>query len=73
MMTKKQMQILKFITDYWNEHGYCPSYDDIGRAMGIASRSGVHRIVHCLIDRGYLKNIPRRARSLVLVDNPLAK
>ena len=72
-MTQKQMKMLEFIKEYWNEHGYCPSYDEIGGAMGIASRSNVHRVIYCLIDRGYLKNMPRRARSLVLVDNPLAK
>ena len=72
-MTKRQMKVLEYIKSYWDENGYSPSYDDIKDAMGISSRSNVHRIVHCLVERGYLRNIPQKARSLVIVDNSLAK
>lgn len=59
--------LLEFVRKYCDENGYSPSYEEIGKAVGIASKSGVKRMVDILIERGRLENLPYRARSLVVV------
>jgi SOS-response transcriptional repressor LexA len=50
------------------ESGSAPSYDEIGKAIGLASKSGVHRLVTGLEDRGMIRRIPGRARAIEIVD-----
>jgi repressor LexA len=66
-VTYKQSVVLEFVAKYCEENGYSPSYQEIGEAVGIASKSGVKRILDVLVERGHLKTMPRRARSLVVV------
>ena len=66
-MTKRQKQVLDFILKFWEEHGYSPSYEDIGKGLSIASKSNVHRLVYSLVNRGFLKNQPNKSRSLLVV------
>jgi len=66
-MTKRQKQVLDFILNFWEEHGYSPSYEDICKGLSISSKSNVHRIVYCLVNRGFLKNQPNKSRSLLVV------
>ena len=66
-MTKRQKEVLDYILAYWSEHGYSPSYDEIGVALGISSKSNVHRLIYSLVNRGFLKNHPRKSRSLLVV------
>lgn len=67
-MTKRQKEVLDFILAFWAEKGYSPSYEDIANALGISSKSNVHRIIYALVNRGFLKNQPRKSRSLLVVD-----
>jgi SOS-response transcriptional repressor LexA len=60
--------VLDYIIKYCEKHGYSPSYQEIADAIGITSKSGVKRIIDGLIERGRLETLPRRARSLVVVD-----
>jgi repressor LexA len=69
-VTLRQKLVLEFVTKYCAEHGYSPSYQEIGEAVGISSKSGVKRLVDALVDRGRLETMPRRARSLVVVGSP---
>jgi repressor LexA len=66
-VTLRQKLVLEFVTKYCADHGHSPSYQEIGEAVGIASKSGVKRLVDALVERGRLENMPRRARSLVVV------
>ena len=56
-MTLRQKEALDFIRGFWGQNGYAPSYDQIAEAMGIRSKSGVHRVVTCLVDRGWLVRV----------------
>lgn len=68
-MTLRQKEALDFIRGFWGQNGYAPSYDQIAEAMGIRSKSGVHRVVTCLVDRGWLVREPHKARSVRVVHN----
>jgi repressor LexA len=67
-VTMKQHLVMQFVTKYCAEKGYSPSYQEIGEAVGIASKSGVKRVIDALVARGHLELMPRRARSLVIVE-----
>ena len=67
-MTPRQKNTLDVITDYINKNGYSPSYDDLKSLLGVASKSGVHRLVMQLVDRNKIKFTKYRARSIELID-----
>lgn len=71
-MTAMQKKVFDYINQYWEENGYSPSYDDIADALGISSRSNVHRVIYALIERGFIENLPGKARSLKVIKNSLA-
>jgi len=66
-VTLKQHLVLEFVIKYCAEKGYSPSYQEIGDAVGIASKSGVKRMIDALVERGRLEILPKRARSLSVV------
>lgn len=66
-ITRKQAIVLDFIAKYCEERGYSPSYQEIGESVGIASKSGVKRLIDGLVERGRLEMLPRRARSLAVL------
>lgn len=63
-MTEMQKECLGFITDYFLERSVSPSFDDIKTALGLKSKSGVHRLVTALEERGKIRRLPNRARSI---------
>lgn len=65
-VTEKQERLYRFICHYHAVHGYSPSYDEMRERLGLASKSGVHRLVHALVERGALtvEGGPHRARNL---------
>ena len=65
-VTRRQNAVLEFVTKYCAEHGHSPSYQEIADALGIASKSGVKRLIDGLVERGRLEMLPRRARSMVV-------
>lgn len=67
-LTPRQRDALDFITKYAVEHGYSPAFSEIRDAIGLASKSGVNRIVNALVERGHLVRTPFRARALGIVD-----
>jgi len=67
-MTKRQAAALAFIQAFWKEHGYAPSYGEIAEAIGLRSKSGVHRIVHSLNEQQRIKLRPGRHRASVVVE-----
>ena len=65
-VTRRQNAVLEFVAKYCAEHGHSPSYQEIADAVGIASKSGVKRLIDGLVERGRLEMLPRRARSMVV-------
>lgn len=65
-LTRPQWEMLGFIASFVNEHGYSPTYRQMADASGLASTSGVSRIVHALAERGCLTILPGRGRSVYL-------
>ena len=72
-MTKRQMEVLHFIEDFIKYRGFSPSYMDITIGMKLKSKSNIHRIIHALKDRGFLKLQPHKIRSLTTVDKTVNK
>lgn len=66
MMTRRQRDALNFIAAYIQEHGISPSFDEINIGLGLNSKSGVHRLVEALRERGEIEYLPYRARSIRL-------
>jgi repressor LexA len=70
MLTKKQHQLLLFIRDRLNEKGISPSFDEMKEALKLRSKSGIHRLITALEERGFLRRLPHRARALEVVKLP---
>lgn len=69
-MTPRQKQALDFIRSEILSTGISPSYEEIQAHLGLASKSGVYRLVHGLVERGHLRSIPNRNRALKLPGAP---
>lgn len=67
-LTPRQADCLAVIRAAIAERGVPPSYDGMAAALGIRSKSGVHRLVEALVVRGYVRRLPHLARSLSLVE-----
>ena len=69
-LTAKQNELLSYITVYQEGKGRSPSFDEMRQALALKSKSGVHRLVKALEERGYIRRIPNRARCLEVLDEP---
>ena len=67
-MTDREKAILEFIRAYMKLHGSAPSYEVIAHAVGLRSKSNIHRLVHKLEDMGYVRIRPYKFRSIRVVD-----
>ena len=70
MLTRKQHELLMFIHERIKETGVSPSFDEMKEALDLASKSGIHRLITALEERGYLRRMPQRARALEVVKLP---
>ncbi len=70
MLTRKQHDLLLFIHDRIKETGVSPSFDEMKEALQLASKSGIHRLITALEERGFLRRLPHRARALEVVKLP---
>lgn len=70
MLTKKQHQLLTFIHDRMQRDGVAPSFDEMKLALDLKSKSGIHRLITALEERGFLRRLPHRARALEVVKLP---
>ncbi len=64
MLTKKQKDLLLFIHERMSEGDIAPSFDEMRDALDLKSKSGIHRLITGLVERGYLERLPHRARAL---------
>ncbi len=70
MLTRKQHELLLFIHKRLSEDGVSPSFDEMKDALQLASKSGVHRLVSALEERGFIRRLPHRARALEVLKLP---
>ena len=70
MLTKKQKTLLLFINEKLKNGGECPSYDEMRQSLNLKSKSGIHRLIAALEERGFLKRLPHKARCLSVVKLP---
>lgn len=66
-LTVRQKDLLDYIEQYVGSRGYSPSYDEMKTALGLASKSGIHRLVAALAERGHIKKMADKARSITVV------
>lgn len=70
MLTKKQIQLLEFIQKRMARDGVPPSFDEMKDALDLRSKSGIHRLVTALEERGFIRRLPHRARALEVLRLP---
>ncbi|MBT3557946.1 MAG: transcriptional repressor LexA [Rhodospirillales bacterium] len=70
MLTKKQYELLKFIERRLSESSVSPSFDEMKEALGLKSKSGIHRLISGLEERGFIRRLPHRARALEILKLP---
>src|SRR5262250_3333141 len=70
MLTKKQHELLLFINRRLTETGICPSFDEMKDSLGLKSKSGVHRLITGLEERGFVRRLAHRARALEVARLP---
>ena len=70
MLTRKQHELICFIQDRLTESGVSPSFEEMKEALELKSKSGVHRLISALEERGYLRRLPNRARALEVLKVP---
>ena len=70
MLTQKQKELLLFIHERVNETGIPPSFDEMKDALDLRSKSGIHRLITALEERGFIRRLPHRARALEILKLP---
>lgn len=72
MLTKKQHELLIFIDKHLREHEISPSFDEMKQALDLKSKSGIHRLITALEERGFIRRMAHRARALEVIKLPEA-
>ena len=70
MLTRKQHELLRYIHGHLSETGVSPSFEEMKDALDLKSKSGVHRLISALEERGFIRRLPNRARALEVVRMP---
>lgn len=70
MLTRKQHDLICFISDRLKESGVSPSFEEMKEALDLKSKSGVHRLISALEERGFIRRLPNRARALEVLKEP---
>jgi repressor LexA len=70
MLTRKQLELLRFIQERVKESGVPPSFDEMKDALDLRSKSGIHRLITALEERGFIRRLPNRARALEVIKSP---
>jgi repressor LexA len=73
MLTRKQHELLSFLSARLKDTGVCPSFDEMKDALGLKSKSGIHRLISGLEERGFIRRLPHRARALEILREPEGK
>ena len=70
MLTRKQYELLRFIHERLKESGVPPSFEEMKEALDLRSKSGIHRLITALEERGFIRRLPNRARALEVIRMP---
>ena len=70
MLTRKQFELLRFINERLKESGVPPSFDEMKDALDLWSKSGIHRLIMALEERGFIRRLPNRARAIEVIKLP---
>ena len=70
MLTRKQLELLDFIKTRMDRDGVPPSFDEMKDALDLRSKSGIHRLITALEERGFIRRLPNRARALEIIKLP---
>jgi repressor LexA len=70
MLTRKQFELLRFIHERLKEAGVPPSFDEMKDALDLRSKSGIHRLITALEERGFIRRLPNRARAIEVIKLP---
>src|SRR5713101_4706467 len=70
MLTRKQYELLRFISERLKESGVPPSFDEMKDALDLRSKSGIHRLISALEERGFIRRLPNRARAVEVIRLP---
>ena len=70
MLTRKQLELLRFIHERLTEAGVPPSFDEMKDALDLRSKSGIHRLITALEERGFIRRLPNRARAIEVIKLP---
>jgi repressor LexA len=70
MLTKKQHELIRFIQERLEQTGISPSFEEMKEALDLKSKSGVHRLISALEERGFIRRLPNRARALEVLKQP---
>ncbi|MGE3148125.1 MAG: transcriptional repressor LexA [Pseudorhodoplanes sp.] len=70
MLTRKQFELLRFVHDRLKETGVPPSFDEMKDALDLRSKSGIHRLITALEERGFIRRLPNRARAIEVIKLP---
>jgi len=79
MLTRKQYELLVYLDKELQKKGVSPSFDEMKDALGLKSKSGIHRLITGLEERGFIRRLPHRARAIEVLrlpdnmDGPVAK
>jgi repressor LexA len=70
MLTRKQLELLRFVHERLKETGVPPSFDEMKDALDLRSKSGIHRLITALEERGFIRRLPNRARAIEVLKLP---
>src|SRR5437764_5223366 len=70
MLTRKQFELLRFVHERLKETGVPPSFDEMKDALDLRSKSGIHRLITSLEERGFIRRLPNRARAIEVIKLP---
>ncbi len=70
MLTKQQLKLFMIIEENLKKEGVCPSFEEMKNEIGLKSKSGVHRLIKSLEERGFIRQIPNKARALEITKYP---
>ena len=73
MLTRKQHELIRFIQTRLEETGVSPSFEEMKEALNLQSKSGVHRLIVALEERGFIRRLPHRARALEVISTRKTK
>ncbi len=73
MLTKKQHKLFLFLEERISQSGVTPSFEEMKKKVGLKSKSGIHRLISALEDRGFIKKLPFKARAIEILKSPNIK